>query len=66
MLWLLSGPMEFTCWIYFAVYSVLCAVESLFCFISFLYIDSYVLGDDAQICKVSFMQTKHLCVLIHI
>ena len=31
------------------------------CFISFLHLDLYVLGDDALI-----MQTKHLCVLIHI
>ena len=33
-----------------------------FCFISFLYIDLYVFGDDASICLGSFMQTKHLCV----
>ena len=26
--------------------------------------DLYVLGDDVLICKGSFMQTKHLCVLI--
>ena len=36
------------------------------CFISLLYIDLYVLGDDALISQGSFMQTKHLCVLIHI
>ena len=36
------------------------------CFISFLYLDLYVLGDDALISWGSFMQTKHLCVLIHI
>ena len=36
------------------------------CFISFLYLDLYVLGDDALISEGSFMQTKHLCVLIHI
>ena len=36
------------------------------CFISFLYLDLYVLGDDALISKGSFMQTKHLCVLVHI
>ena len=36
------------------------------CFISFLYLDLYVLGDDALICKGSYMQTKYLCVLIHI
>ena len=36
------------------------------CFVSFLYLDLYVLGDDALISKRSFMQSKHLCVLIHI
>ena len=36
------------------------------CFISLLYLDLYVLGDDALISKGSFMQTKYLCVLIHI
>ena len=34
------------------------------CFISFLYLDLYVLGDDALISEGSFMQTKHLCVLL--
>ena len=36
------------------------------CFISFLYLDLYVLVDDALISKGSFMQTKYICVLIHI
>ena len=36
------------------------------CFISFLFLDLYVLGDDALISWGSFMQTKYLCVLIHI
>ena len=36
------------------------------CFIVLLYLDLYVLGDDALISKGSFMQTKYLCVLIHI
>ena len=36
------------------------------CFVSFLYLDLYVLGDNALISKGSFMQTKYLCVLIHI
>ena len=36
------------------------------CFITFLYLDLYVLGDNALLSKGSFMQTKHLCVLIHI
>ena len=36
------------------------------CFISLLYLDLYVLGDDALISWGSFLQTKYLCVLIHI
>ena len=36
-----------------------------FCFISFLHLDLYVLSDDALISKGSFMQTNHICVLIH-
>ena len=36
------------------------------CFIAFLYLDLYVLGDDALISYGSFMQHKHLCVFIHI
>ena len=36
------------------------------CFISLLFLDLYVLGDDALINKGSFMQTKYLYVLIHI
>ena len=36
------------------------------CFISILYLSLYVLGDDALISEGYFMQTKHLCVLIHI
>ena len=33
---------------------------------SLLYLNLYVLGDDALISQGSFMQTKYLCVLIHI
>ena len=36
------------------------------CFISLLYLDLYVLGDDELISLGSFMQTKYLCILIHI
>ena len=36
------------------------------CFIFLLYLDLYVLGDDALISWGSFMQTKHVYVLIHI
>ena len=37
-----------------------------FCFISVLYLDLYVLDDDALMSWGSFMQTKYLCVFIHI
>ena len=50
MLGCLSGPPGFTCWISYALvvpfYSLL---SSYLCFISFLYLDLYVLGDDAMI-----------------
>ena len=46
--------------------SILFTVESLFLFYLHLYLDLYVLGDDALISLGSFMQTKHLCILIHI
>ena len=36
------------------------------CFISLLYLDLYVLGDDALISLGSFMKTKYLCVLVNI
>ena len=36
------------------------------CFISLLYLDLYVSRDDALISKGSFMQTKYICVWIHI
>ena len=42
--WLLSGPRISLLW-----YSVLFTVDSLSLFISFLYLDLYVLGDDALI-----------------
>ena len=46
--------------------SVLFTVESLSLLYLLVYLDLYVLGDDALISQGSFMQTKHLCVLIHI
>ena len=45
-------------------YSVLFA--AYLCFVSFLYLDLYVLGDDALMGCGSFVRTKCLCVLIHI
>ena len=48
----------------FLWYEVLFTLSPSLCFlILFLYLDLYVLGDDALI---SFIETKHLCVLIHI
>ena len=35
-------------------------------YVLWLYLDLYVLGDDALISKGSFMQSKYICVLIHI
>ena len=66
MLWLLSGPpgvylLDFFC----SGIQFYLLLSPYLCFISFLYLDLYVL-DDALISKGSFMQTKHLCVLIHI
>ena len=67
MFWLFVGPtgvclLDFFC----SGSSVLFTVQSLYCFISFVYLYLSVLGDDALISKGSVMQTKHLCVLIHI
>ena len=41
-------------------------VESLYFLYLLSYHDLYVLGDDALISYGSFMQTKHLCVLVHV
>ena len=68
MLWLFVGPTGFTCWIFFFCSGIpfYLLMSPYLCFISLLYLDLYVLGDDALISKGSFMQTKYLCVLIHI
>ena len=59
----LSGPPGFTCWISFApVFSFIYCWVLIFA----LSLDLYVWGDDALISKESYMQTKNLCVLIHI
>ena len=66
MLWLFVGPT----WVYlldfFCSGIQLILLSPNLCFISLLYLDLYVLEDDASISKGSFMQTKYLCVLIHI
>ena len=66
MLWLFVGPtgvylMDFFC---SDVQFYLLLIPYL-CFISLLYLDLYVLGDDTMISEGSLMQTKYLCVLIH-
>ena len=66
MLWLLSGPRDLPVGILLLRDSVLLTVSPYLCFISLLYLDLYVLGDDALISKGSIMQTKHLCVLVPI
>ena len=67
MLWLFVGPsgvylLDFFC----SGIQFYLLLSPYLCFISLLYLDLYVLGDDALISKGSFMQTKYLCVLIHI
>ena len=67
MLWLFVGPNRFYLldFFYTGVQFYL-LVSPYLCFVIFLYLDLYVLGDDALISKGSFLQTKYLCVLIHI
>ena len=46
---LFVGPQGFTCWISFALVFSSFTAESYLCFIYFLYLDLYVLGDDALV-----------------
>ena len=67
MLWLFVGPtgvylLDFYC----SSIQFYLLLSPYLCFIVLLYLDLYVLGDDALISKGSFMHTKYLCVLIHI
>ena len=67
MLWLFVGPTGVYLLDFFGSVIQLNLLLSPYpCFISLLYLDLYVLGDDALISQGSFMQTKYLCVLIHI
>ena len=68
MLWRFVGPtgvylLDFFC---SDIQFYILLLSPYLCFNSFLYLDLYVRGDDALISYGSFMQTKHLCVLIHI
>ena len=67
MLWLFVGPsgvylLNFFC----SSIQFYLLLSPYLCFISLFYLDLYVLGDDALISKGSCMQTKYICVLIHI
>ena len=67
MLWLFVGPiraylLEFFC----SGIQFYLLLSHCLCFISFLYIDLYVLEDDALISWGSFVWAKYLCVLIPI
>ena len=67
MLWLFVGPngvylLDFVC----SAIQLYLLLSPYICFISFLYLDLYVLGYDALINYGSFMQAKYLCVLIEI
>ena len=67
MLWLFVGPTGVYLLDYFCSgIQFYLLLSPYLCFISLLYLVLYVVGDDALISKGSFMQTKQLCVLIHI
>ena len=56
MLCLWTGPPGFICCIYFySGMQLYVLLRPYLCFISFLYLDLYVLGDDTLISKGSFM-----------
>ena len=67
MFWLFVGPTEVYLLDFFC-YGIqfYLLLSPYLCCISLLYFDLYVLGDDALMSKGFFMQTKYLCVLIHI
>ena len=67
MLWLCVGPTGvYLLDIFCSGIQFYLLLSPYLCFVSLLYLDLYVLGDDALINKGSFMQTKFLCVLIYI
>ena len=67
MLWLFVGHTGVYLFDFFCVgIQFYLLLSPYICFISLLYHDLYVLGDDALISLMSFMQNKYLYVLIHI
>ena len=66
MLWLLSGPAEFTCWVSLAlVFSCIYCWNLVFALSPF-YILIYIFRRWCMDKLGAFHATKHLCVLIHI
>ena len=60
MLWLFVGPQGVYLFDFFCSgIQFYLLLSPYLCFISLLYLDLYVLGDDALISKGSFMQTKY-------
>ena len=67
MLWLFVGPTGvYLLDLFCSSIQFYLLLSPYLCFISLLYLDFYVYGDDALISEWSFMQTKYLFVLIHI
>ena len=66
MLWLFVGPtrvylLDFFC----SGVQFYLLLSPYLCFISLLYLDLYVFGDDVLISYGSYMQTKYLYILLH-
>ena len=67
MLWLFVGPTGACLFVFFCsgIRFYLLLSPYLY-FISLLYLDLYVLGEDVLISYRSFMRTKYICVFNHI
>ena len=65
MLWLFVGPTGYLLDFFCSGIQFYLLLSPYICFISFLCLDLFVLGDNTLISKGSFMQTKCLCILIH-
>ena len=67
MLWLFVGPNRvYLLDLFCSGIQFYLLLSPYLCSISLLYLDLYVLGDDALISWGSYMQTKYLCLLIPI
>ena len=67
MLWLFGGPAGVCLLDFFCSGVRFCLLLSPYlCFISLLYLDLCVLGDDELVGWGSFLQTRYLCVLVRV